>query len=302
MSYIPPKEWERLLKRVFAIDPEGKLYVVPDPIRDIIPDADDAYDLGSSTKRWRYLFLSRQLAVDEPLKIKDIDPTPVGDVLLKVLDQVLKLRNPADTADVDLTAKAGTFSGDLLTSGLLKAGTTPVTLTKAAGDVLMDALEKGTLEKLAEVDAATDITTMTITGLDLDASKAFLLLFKVANPTASSAAYRLFFNNDTTETNYYFQALWVTGTTIAAGRWNKPELIFLDAGYEGFATCYVMRPPDGLPRYFASVVRRSGSEVILASNAGSWVTAANVTRIDVSASVVNGIGVGSKLILFGVSK
>jgi len=112
MSYIPPKEWQRLLKRVFAIDPEGKLYVIPDPVRDIIPDADDAYDLGSSTKRWRYLFLSRQLAADETIKIKDIDPTPVGDVLLKVLDQVLKVRNSEDTTDVELSALRAVLSGD----------------------------------------------------------------------------------------------------------------------------------------------------------------------------------------------
>jgi len=69
----------------------------------------------------------------------------VGDVLLKVLDQILKLRNPADTADVDLTAKAGTCSGDLLTSGLLKAGTTPVTLTNAAGYIVLDGLAYGML-------------------------------------------------------------------------------------------------------------------------------------------------------------
>lgn len=46
-------------------------------------------------------------------KIKDVDATPVGDVLLKVLDGVLKARNAGDTADANMTV-AQMSVGDVL--------------------------------------------------------------------------------------------------------------------------------------------------------------------------------------------
>jgi len=76
MSYIPPKEWERLLKRVFAIDADGHLQV------DIVDPSG----------------LAEKDVPVRTLTIKDIDPTPVGDVLLKVLDQVLRVRDLTDAS------------------------------------------------------------------------------------------------------------------------------------------------------------------------------------------------------------
>ncbi len=46
-------------------------------------------------------------------KIKDVDATPVGDVLLKVIDGVLKARNAGDTADANMTV-AQMSVGDVL--------------------------------------------------------------------------------------------------------------------------------------------------------------------------------------------
>lgn len=47
------------------------------------------------------------------LKVKDVDATPVGDVLLKVIDGVLKVRNAGDTADAEITVSQAAI-GDLL--------------------------------------------------------------------------------------------------------------------------------------------------------------------------------------------
>jgi len=102
MAYIPPKEWERLLKRVLAIEPDGRLVVKLDPTNSLIPAADASYDLGSATYRYRDLYLSDAIREVKKVTIKDTDPTPVGDVLLKVIDQELRLRNPADTAFTQL--------------------------------------------------------------------------------------------------------------------------------------------------------------------------------------------------------
>jgi len=123
MSYIPPKEWERLLKRVFAIDADGHLQV------DIVDPS------GLATK-------------DVPVRtltIKDIDPTPVGDVLLKVLDQVLKVRDSADTVDVELSALRAVLSGD---PPLSVVGTSVVTNLNAD---LLDGLHADEIKQITGI-------------------------------------------------------------------------------------------------------------------------------------------------------
>jgi len=68
-------------------------------------------------------------------KIKDVDATPIGDVLLKVIDEKLKIRNSGDFADVTLEAA---FVGDLpaskITSGILDLARIPTPLTGKDAD------------------------------------------------------------------------------------------------------------------------------------------------------------------------
>ena len=52
------------------------------------------------------------------VKIKDEDPTPVGDLLLKVLDQRLKIRNAGDTADIGLERAFLDFGSGLVNADI----------------------------------------------------------------------------------------------------------------------------------------------------------------------------------------
>ncbi|HLA37013.1 MAG TPA: hypothetical protein VJZ02_00935, partial [Candidatus Brocadiales bacterium] len=55
------------------------------------------------------------------VKIKDEDATPIGDVLLKVLDQRLKIRNAGDTADIGLERAFLDFGSGLVNADIAAA-------------------------------------------------------------------------------------------------------------------------------------------------------------------------------------
>jgi len=170
-------------------------------------------------------------------------------------------------------------------------------------DVSSDELTFGTWEKIVDTTVSPSaVTTITITGLDLDAAKAYLLIFKTDNTTASLADYQLFFNNDTTTTNYYTQVLGVYGTTVAAGRANTTYLARAAAGVETWCYALIQRSVDGYAGCFSHEIRNTGSAVELYQNAMTYTVTGNVTRIDITSSVSGGIAVGSRIIIFKVSK
>jgi len=156
-------------------------------------------------------------------------------------------------------------------------------------------------EKVAEVDVTVDTTTITITGLDLDASKVYHMFLKVKNPTGVPAGYALFFNGDTTLTNYYKQYILGDGTSLSGNRENNPYFLGVTAGESAFVSFVIMRPPDGLARWANRNCELKSSLLKAAIIAGCYEIAGNVTQIDVWSNQAGGIGAGSKLILFGVA-
>jgi len=183
----------------------------------------------------------------------------------------------------------------------LAAGTSGYYLkTQGAGADPVWAKPPG-FEKIAEKTVSgAAVTTVSFTGLDLDADKRYLLIFVVTNPTASSSYYDIYFNGDTTRTNYYRQWLGAASTSISAARANDPAIISLGAGKEVFCIVEIMRDPAGIPRFSTNNNIDDTSAVAINLNYGAWITSANVTSIDITAGTANAIGIGSKFILFKV--
>jgi len=158
------------------------------------------------------------------------------------------------------------------------------------------------LKKVAEVDVAVNTTTITITGLDINTDKFYLLLFKTKNPTATDSHYYLFVEGDLTIANYYNQYIAGSGTTVSAARASGPSIIYVATGERGFCAIWLIRDPDGYPRYYSSITRYPGASITNVSRTGSkTATVINITRIDLQASVADAIGAGSKLIIYGAS-
>jgi len=173
----------------------------------------------------------------------------------------------------------------------------------AAASIPVDKLSFGMAwVKVTEIDITENTTTITITGLDLDAAKAYLILFKRRNPTGTSSSIWLYFNNDTEATNYAHQWLNGEGTGFEAGRTNSASFGYTWAGESGICIGYIMRTPEGFPRilYFENM-RQSLTTLKVGIKSNLYMVNANVTRIDIVAFVAGAIGAGSKVMLFKVA-
>jgi len=158
-------------------------------------------------------------------------------------------------------------------------------------------------EKIAEIDVTTDVTTITITGLDILKDKAYVILFTVKNPTGTTSWYNLFVNGDTIETNYYSQRYYADGASVGAARGNVAYCFHCDAGQNAFGEALLVRDPSGYARARSSTCTRDGSSITIFDFAVvKTATVTNITRIDIVATVADAIGTGSKLLLFRVGR
>lgn len=137
-------------------------------------------------------------------------------------------------------------------------------------------------------------STLAISGLDLDADGRYYIEFGLKNATASAAQIDLFYNADTTATNYDSQVLGGIGTSASAGRGNNGRITDLLASSCSQGDMTVSKDLDGKPSTVSA--SRLGSttaiRVIMASHL--WRTAGtNVTGLTLSSSVANSLAVGS---------
>jgi len=156
-------------------------------------------------------------------------------------------------------------------------------------------------EKILDMKMKTDVLRITVITLDLDESKIWLLFFDARNPTASDTVYRLYFNGDFTDANYYTQLLRGSGTSVFASRENAPIIGSVPAKTSAFMVIRITRPPDGLPRFLCATSHLAPADIEITLRSGAYTIAGNVKRIDVESEVGDGIGAGSKLIMFGLT-
>jgi len=189
-----------------------------------------------------------------------------------------------------------------VTTGKLAAGA--VTNAKiATGTITSGKLAFGTLEKIVETEVTgAAVTSITITGLDLDAAKAYLIFCKLTNPTATDASLYLYYNGETTATNYWRQYLYATGSTVSGARGNNAYLTPHFAGTETNYVIWIFRDTEGRPRAFLHANYNDPATLTILMNTHVWVSTVNVTQIDFTASVTGAIGIGSKVTIFKVSK
>lgn len=154
-------------------------------------------------------------------------------------------------------------------------------------------------EKIAEITASTNVSSMQVTGLDLSTDKAYYLVGKVKNAsTTSGTDMYVEVNGDTTLTNYYRQWLYAGSTSITAGRTNTPAVIYLNANNEGVFRMVMQRTVDGKVAGQILNSRQIGPSIEIENNAWCYNVVANVTSIELVSSVANAIAAGSTLIIY----
>lgn len=159
------------------------------------------------------------------------------------------------------------------------------------------------LELLADYTVSgSAITSYTFSGLKLNADEEVVLVSDVVNPTASLSVISLYFNGNTTATNYYRQALYADNTTVGGVRANNAEIETVTNGTRSFISSYLKLTNNGYMTFQSSVMRQYGtsSMLMLEFKGTSTFTLSQITSLTITASVASGIGIGSRFQLYKV--
>jgi len=155
-------------------------------------------------------------------------------------------------------------------------------------------------EKVKEVIVEENTTDVVFDGLDLDAAKVYKLFAMFVNPLAVYCSYGMFFNDDYTDANYRRQYIMGDGATLSSGRISNPHINGCSAGYFNCTELSIMRVQGKSPKVITGWTYYDAATLRAVFQTIQWLTAANVTKITIRAYETNGIGVGSKFILFKV--
>lgn len=139
--------------------------------------------------------------------------------------------------------------------------------------------------------AATDIT---VTGLDLDADGCYFGTYDLDNSAGSTTTPSLFFNADTTSSNYDVQQTAFSGTGTTNVRSNSAAISGLTSGQAVCAYFYLRKNFDGRPRTLITSTIADNTAIFTFIMSHGWRTAGtNVTSLTFHSSVSNAFSIGS---------
>lgn len=156
------------------------------------------------------------------------------------------------------------------------------------------------LEVVGFVELTTNVTTVSFTNLDLNSARCYMLLFGIRNQTSGYGHIYLFFNGDTTISNYVRdERYWYNGLS-GGGRYDETSICYVHPYLSSVGNGIIMHP-GAYPIYHGSSAERvSTTSIGIALRQVYWENIPdNVTRIDITSSFPNGLGFASKFLLLG---
>lgn len=156
-----------------------------------------------------------------------------------------------------------------------------------------------TIRVISAMTLTSDATNIEYTGLDLDSVKNYFLTMNVTNGNASSQPLmHIYFNDDTTDTNYYTQSVFASSTSVSSDRYNASYLNVsgIRVGMSGMFFAKIGRVAK--PFVVCESALNSGTYLQFNDTRVVWQTGNNVTKITLHSDQVNGFGSGSKLVLY----
>lgn len=195
--------------------------------------------------------------------------------------------NGVDRFEIDNTG-AWLLAGSAGTAGQVPtsagAGAPPVWATPAAGG----GGSGGVMLFVGEVVAGAASTSLSISGLNLNADEMYEVEVNIDNGSGSTALLSLNYNADTTATNYFRG--FMNGTSLSSA--NDAQMDGLLTTEAGRYRISITKDFDGKPRAFFSFSRATGASMI---RVGShlWNNTANVTSLQIVSSVASAISAGS---------
>lgn len=131
-------------------------------------------------------------------------------------------------------------------------------------------------------------TNITFSGLDISVDEVYYVQFALAGAAAGAATLNIFFNGDTTATNYERALISVTGDNSAFGG--------LSNGDPGYWSGFIIRcPVTGRVVFIHNGGRLNGTVALDYYGVVIWDTSANLTSFTVNSSVASQIAIGSRV-------
>jgi hypothetical protein len=240
------------------------------------------YKIGDGTTAWNSLPYSSAATIADTRRILDLlGSTAEGDIIYKGPSGWTRLAKDADGKILKLASGLPAWANE---SGGGGGGS-------------------GAMEHVATVNVTgSAVSSVSVTGLDLAADGAYMVLVGFANPAGSLSAYRLFYNSDTALSSYYRQSLASNHTSNNSARGNVADILEAEASAGVMATIWIATDGSGRARAVAHASRHNPSSIIMQLMAHAWTTVDNVTSLQLASSVANAIGVGSYMRVYKVAK
>lgn len=153
--------------------------------------------------------------------------------------------------------------------------------------------ELGGLSLVAETTVSGGaVTSVTFSGLDLATDAKYRIIMNIDNATGNLATLGLFYNGDTTDTNYY------TGG-IGGATGNTAQFITLQASMSCYAAFDVFPTPNIANAKALGLVSQYEAGTVIGGGFSSWWTnTANVTSITILSTFASAIANNSKITLY----
>ena len=142
----------------------------------------------------------------------------------------------------------------------------------------------------------TAVTSISFSGLDGNADKGYRLDFEIVNPTGNGRSYKMFYNDDTTTTNYS-DKLSTISVSLAVYPHNDAAVAECEATATAFGSIDINLNSDGLCYAMSRFIRKTGfSNDCYIQRKNTTIT--NLTKIDITADGAGAIGIGSKFRIY----
>ena len=153
--------------------------------------------------------------------------------------------------------------------------------------------------RIASIKTDTDSTSVTISNINASRDDVLLLTFNTTNPADSKTIYHLYFNGDSTDTNYYTQYMLGNGSTLSSDRENASVVGAATASQTLACTVYIYVSPSGIIKFLSLVNRDDSSSVKVLTRTGVYTqTVTGISSITITGSNANSIGSGTVIELW----
>lgn len=149
--------------------------------------------------------------------------------------------------------------------------------------------------------AGSAVTSVTFSNLDLARDQEYQLVIRAQNATGSSATFSLFYNGDTTATNYYRQFINSNASTVSGGNSNNALIANMPASGDSTVRISITRDVAGRSRASASQNSDTTTNLTNLIQDTYWTSTANPISLTLTSSVSSSIAVGSTFRLFRIS-